>query len=101
MSQVPKFTHTLLAKASLKVDDVDLFIFHQASNLVLNNLVRLLELPAPKVVRHLENFGNTVSSTIPIAYELERRAGRIQPGMTILLMGFGVGYSLAGCIART
>ena len=68
-----------------------MFIFHQASDLVLDNLIRLLELPSLKVVRHLEKIGNTVSSTIPIAYELERRAGRIQPGMTILLMGFGVG----------
>ena len=100
MAQVPKFTHELLAKASLKENDIDMFIFHQASDLVLDNLIRLLGLPSHKVVRHLEKIGNTVSSTIPIAYELERRAGRIQPGMTILLMGFGVGYSLAGCITR-
>ena len=101
MGQVPKFTRALLDKALITVDDVDLFIFHQASNLVLDNLTRLLELPNEKVVRHLENFGNTVSSTIPIAFELERRAGRIKSGMTILLMGFGVGYSLAGTIVRT
>lgn len=101
MGQVPKFTHALLEKASLSTNDVDLFIFHQASNLVLDNLTRLLDLPDKKVIRHLENYGNTVSSTIPIALELERRAGHIRPGMTLLLMGFGVGYSLAGGIVRT
>lgn len=101
MGQVPKFTRALLDKAALEPDDVDLYVFHQASSLVLDNLTRLLELPDDKVVRHLESYGNTVSSTIPIALELERRSGRIQPGMTILLMGFGVGYSLAGGILRT
>ncbi|HCO99889.1 MAG: 3-oxoacyl-ACP synthase [Alphaproteobacteria bacterium] len=101
MGQVPKFTRALLEKASLSIDDIDLFIFHQASNLVLDNLTRLLDLADKKVVRHLESYGNTVSSTIPIALELERRAGHIRPGMTLLLMGFGVGYSLAGGIVRT
>lgn len=101
MREVPRQVRRLLEKADLSVENVDLFIFHQASAIVLNNLKRLLKLDEDRVFWHLREVGNTVSSTIPIAYEMARREDRIQAGMTVALVAFGVGYSLSCCIVRT
>lgn len=46
----------------------------------------------------LEDYGNTVSSTIPILIDHLRRKGQLVPGMRNMLVGFGVGWSWAGCI---
>lgn len=101
MAAVPKATNTLLEMASLKIDDIDLFIFHQASAVVLDNIQRALDIPDARFYRHVQFVGNTVSSTIPIALKHALDEGVVNEGATLLLMGFGVGYSLAGCIVRT
>lgn len=98
---VPKATNALLGAASLKIGDIDQFIFHQASAVVLDYIQRALEIPDERFVRHFKNIGNTVSSTIPIALKHVMDERKLTEGMTVLLMGFGVGYSLAGCILRT
>lgn len=101
MSAVPRAVRELLKRSGLRSEEVDLYIFHQASRVVLDNLQRTLGLPPEKVYRNYEKIGNTVSATIPIALRQAREEGRLGEGMTVLLMGFGVGYSLAGCILRT
>ena len=54
-----------------------------------------------KWFQNLDGVGNTVSATIPIALRQAQEQGRLQAGMTVLVMGFGVGLSLAGCVIRT
>jgi 3-oxoacyl-[acyl-carrier-protein] synthase-3 len=81
-------------------DDVALFVFHQASNLALDSLTRLLRLPPEKVYRNLARVGNTVSASIPIALEDARREGRVGPGDKVLLSGFGVGLSWATALVQ-
>ena len=101
MAAVPKATASLLERAGLQMEDIDLFVDHQASAVVLDSIQRRLKIPDEKFLRCLEDFGNTVSSTIPIALKYAIDSGRLKDGMTVLLMGFGVGYSVAGCIVRT
>lgn len=101
MSAVPKAVRQLLEQANLSLGDIDLFFFHQASAIVLNNIQRTLMIPDTKFIRELDDVGNTVASTIPIALKRAHGRGVLQTGQTVLLMGFGVGYSLAGCILRT
>ena len=98
MDKVPKVVKNLLCKANKTIDDIDLFVFHQASKLVIDNLVRHLELPDEKVFRNYQYFGNTVSATIPIALADAKSKGLITPGKCILLAGFGVGLSLGATI---
>lgn len=98
---VPEAVEELLAKARLKLDDVDLFVFHQASAVVLNRLRERLGIDEARWYVNIEEFGNTVSSTIPIALYQAEREQRLRSGMTVMLMGFGVGFSIAGCILRT
>jgi len=101
MSRVPRAVKDLLEKAGVALDDVDLFVFHQASRVVLDNIKRTLKVDEAKLFRNYQEMGNTVSATIPIALRQAEEAGRLGPGRTVMLVGFGVGLSLAACLVRT
>lgn len=100
MSKVPACVNELLAKAGKKLSDIDFFIFHQASKVVIDNIVRILALDEDKVFRGYENVGNTVSASVPIALKQAEEARRIQRGDLIMLVGFGVGYSWGASLIR-
>jgi len=93
---VPATLQELLEKASLTIDQVDFLIPHQANKFVLERLRAKLKFPADKFWIDMENCGNTVSSTIPIALESALERGRIKRGDRVALVGFGVGYSWGG-----
>lgn len=91
---VPVLVEDVLKKNQLKQDEIDLFIFHQANQYMMNYLRKLIEIDKDKFYIYLDKVGNTVSSTIPIAlYEAQRE--NLLTG-NILLAGFGVGYSWGG-----
>lgn len=90
---VPDIIERLLKIANLTLDNIDYFIFHQANVYMLNHLRERMKIPKEKFVLYLENVGNTVSSTIPIAFK-ETIGGRpLNVNTKIMLVGFGVGYS--------
>ena len=96
---VPPLISKILAKNSLSQEMVDLFIFHQANKHMLNFIRQELSIPEDKFYLCLENFGNTVSSTIPIAlYHALKNHDISVSKKTILITGFGVGYSWGGTI---
>ena len=97
---VPKLIDDCLIKNDLKMDQVDLFIFHQANAYMLEYIRRKIKIPKEKFYIYLENVGNTVSSTIPIALNDALNTKRITPGMNVLLVGFGVGYSYGATIIK-
>jgi len=99
--EVPKAFNELLNKAGLQQEDIDLFIFHQASAVILRQLKSKLNIPDEKWFQNIKNMGNTVSATIPIAIKQARDSGQFKPKMNVMLMGFGVGLSVAGCILRS
>ena len=94
-SRVPKQIRSILARNSLKVEEINLFIFHQASSMALDSLTRLLAIKPEKVFRDMENIGNTVSSSIPISLKDAFDKGLLKKGDKIILSGFGVGLSWA------
>ncbi len=100
MNVVPQSVNSSLQKVGLKLDDIDLFIFHQASKLVFENLIRRLNIPEKKVFINLDKIGNTVSASIPIAIKDAVTDGRLTNGNTIMLAGFGVGLSWGTCIIK-
>ncbi len=100
MDMVPKCVDALLNKANINIEEIDLFVFHQASKLVIDNIIRRLELPKDKVFTNYQNIGNTVSASIPIALSDAVKAKRLKNGAQVMLVGFGVGYSWGGCIVR-
>ncbi|MBT3938117.1 MAG: ketoacyl-ACP synthase III [Pelagibacterales bacterium] len=101
LREVPKAFNELLIKANLKQEDIDLFIFHQASAVILRQLKSKLNIPDEKWFQNIKDMGNTVSATIPIAIKQAKDSGQFKPKMNVMLMGFGVGLSVAGCIVRS
>ena len=98
MDIVPNIVNQTLKKNKTSYKNLKYVIFHQASKIVIENLVRKLNIPESKVFTNFNKFGNTVSSTIPIClYELKKK-NMIKKGDKILICGFGVGLSVGSTI---
>lgn len=100
MNKVPACVRELLIRVGKKTSDIDLFVFHQASKVVIDNIVRILSLNESKVFRGYEKVGNTVSASVPIALKQAQEEGRVKKGDLIMLVGFGVGYSWGANLVR-
>jgi 3-oxoacyl-[acyl-carrier-protein] synthase-3 len=100
ISVVPPTIQSLLRKLSLSMDDIDLFIFHQANKFMLDYLFKKLKISPEKTHVYVEDVGNTSGSTVPIALTDAWRAGKIRPGAKVLLIGFGVGLSWAATVIQ-
>lgn len=99
MTRIPQLFASLFDE-SFTVEDVDLFAFHQANKFMLDSLRRRIKLPAEKFIAEFEHCGNTVSSSIPIALKESMLKGILTEGKTVVGVGFGVGYSWAGCVIK-
>jgi 3-oxoacyl-[acyl-carrier-protein] synthase-3 len=97
---VPQAVRSLLDKRGCSLAEIDLFVFHQANKYMLDHLQKKLGIPEEKFVTALSGFGNTVSSTIPIALTEAARAGRLETGHNVMLVGFGVGYSWGAAMVQ-
>jgi len=97
---VPGAVRQVLEKANLALDDVDLFVFHQANLYILNHLRKKIHIPTAKFFLAMRDCGNTVSCTIPIALRRASDEGRLTAGQKVLIVGFGAGYSWAAAMIR-
>lgn len=95
---VPDSVARILDREGLQLDDVDLFVFHQANAFMLEHLRKKLKVPRERFFVSLAETGNTVSSTIPIALTEAQREGVLRRGMRVMLLGFGVGLSWGGLV---
>lgn len=98
LEKVPDLLVKTLEKNLMAFEDIDLFVFHQASSIILKSLKRKCKIPDSKFYVYLENVGNTVSCSIPIALYHAELEGKLKRGDRIMLLGFGVGYSWGGTI---
>lgn len=94
---IPKLTNEILSKSDLTLDEIDMFIFHQANKYMLNHLRKKIGIDPEKFFISMEHCGNTVSSTIPIAISDALTQNNLNNVRNIILEGFGVGYSWAAC----
>jgi len=83
----------LLDEVGLTVDDVDLYIPHQANIRIINHATEKLGFPVEKVVVNVDRFGNTSSGSIPLALADAQRDGRLQKGQIVLMTGMGAGLT--------
>ncbi len=89
-----------LDEAGLTMDDIDLFIPHQANARIIEYAAKKAELPMEKVVMNVDRYGNTSAASIPLALAEVLDAGRARPGDTLALVAFGAGLTWAACIFR-
>ena len=88
----------VMDKSGVGVDDVDLFIPHQANARIIEYAAGELGLPPEKVVMNVAEYGNTSAATIPIALSEALSAGRAEAGDTLAFVGFGAGLTWAACL---
>ena len=97
---VPKTMDGVCANNGIARSDVDLFVFHQANKFMLDTIRKVNLIPRDRYYVDLEDTGNTVSSTIPIALVRARQKGVLKPGMRVMVMGFGVGLSWGATVLK-
>ncbi|TIH18019.1 ketoacyl-ACP synthase III [Marinifilum sp. JC120] len=98
LGTIPNEIQQLMNDAGASIEDIDLFVLHQASRYVLESIQKKLGIPEDKLIIDLEEVGNTTSSSIPIALKRAETAGKLKRGDKILLFGFGIGLSWGGAI---
>ena len=95
---IPSLITKTLEKNKLDLENIDLFVLHQANKFILNHLRKKIKINEDNFYIFLENCGNTVSSTIPIALNEAKKENRLTGN--VLLCGFGVGYSWGSCVIK-
>ena len=86
--------------AGLTVADIDLLIPHQANIRIIEKAAERMGLPREKIVVNLDRYGNTSAASIPLALDEAARAGRLQPGSLLVLVGFGAGLTWGANVIR-
>ena len=90
----------LLREQGFRLEQVDLFIPHQANDRIINAVGERLKIPAEKVYKNIERYGNTSAASIPIALDECLREGKIKEGDLILLTAFGAGLVWGSVLLR-
>ncbi|MGZ3865165.1 MAG: 3-oxoacyl-ACP synthase III family protein [Bacteroidia bacterium] len=98
VKKVPVLVEKVLSKYNYTIDEVDLFVFHQASYFMLEIIRKKIKVPENKFLISIENTGNSVSSSIPVALRQAEQKGILKRGMKVMVAGFGIGYSWAATI---
>lgn len=93
LKTVPNTLKSFLEKNHLSIDDIDFFIFHQASKMIVDSIARKLKLPEAKFNRIYENRGNSGGSTVGISLHHAIKDAKIKGNSKIVLSAFGVGLS--------
>ena len=98
---IPDLVRSILSKSQLSLPDIHQLLMHQATRKMLEMLQQALQVDETKLPIRLSDRGNTVSSSLPILIDDLRREGVIQANQNHMLVGFGVGWSWAGCVWKT
>lgn len=100
LKRVPLSIRKLLKRSKLKLMNIDKFIFHQASKFVLDHIYKSLNIKKNKVFENYNKFGNTVSSSIPLALKEASKKKLLKENDNIILSGFGVGLSWGSVLIK-
>ncbi|MGH7775761.1 MAG: beta-ketoacyl-ACP synthase III, partial [Candidatus Dormibacterales bacterium] len=91
-------SRAVLAAAGACVEEVDLFVPHQANRRIMEAAARRLGIPLEKVVVNIDEYGNTSTATIPLALEEALRDGRLRTGAQVLMASFGAGLTWSAAL---
>lgn len=96
--QVPECIQEAVEKAGLAMDDIDLFVLHQANTRIIESIAKHLKQDITKFPVNLDRLGNMSSATIPVLLDELNKGGKIEKGQKIVLSGFGAGLTYGACV---
>lgn len=96
--QVPDCIKNALEKVEMTVDDIDLFVLHQANARIIEAAAKRLRADISKFPMNVDRMGNMSSATIPVLLDELNRAGKINRGDKLVLSGFGAGLTYGACV---
>ena len=83
----------MLNKTGMSVDDISLFLFHQANMRIIDAVAEQVGIPHEKMINNLSRYGNTSAASIPLVLDEAMQGNRIRTGDTVLMCGFGTGLT--------
>ena len=90
----------MLEKVGKTLDEVDMFVLHQANCRIIESVSKRLKVPMEKFPMNIENFGNTSAASIPILLDELNEQGKINEGDTIVFSGFGAGLTWGATLVQ-
>jgi len=90
----------LLEQCGVSIDDVDVYVPHQANVRIIDHATKKLGVPSERVVVNVDRYGNTSSGSIPLALADARADGRLRPGSLVLMTGMGAGLTWGSALMR-
>jgi 3-oxoacyl-[acyl-carrier-protein] synthase-3 len=90
----------VLEQCDLSLEDVDVYVPHQANVRIIDHAVGKLGIPKEKVIVNVDRYGNTSSASIPLALAEAAASGRMRTGDTVLMTGMGAGLTWGSAVMR-
>lgn len=100
VNSLTRSAHEVCEEAGVAVSDLDWMVPHQANIRILNFISRKLGLPEEKLIVTLDQHANTSAASVPLAFDVAWRDGRLQPGQLVLLQGVGGGFTWGSVLVR-
>jgi 3-oxoacyl-[acyl-carrier-protein] synthase III len=98
--QLAESARAALRSASLSVEDVDQFLFHQANLRIIESVQHAVGIPMEKTYLNIEKYGNTSAASVPMALVEAIAAGRIKAGDRLLMAAFGAGFTAGAAVVE-
>jgi 3-oxoacyl-[acyl-carrier-protein] synthase III len=95
-----KSAEDVMERCGVTIDDVDVYVPHQANMRIIDHATKKLGVPSEKVVINVDRYGNTSSGSIPLALADAAQDGRLQPGKLVLMTGMGAGLTWGSALIR-
>jgi 3-oxoacyl-[acyl-carrier-protein] synthase III len=100
VARLSEVTREALDAAGLELDDIDLFVYHQANSRIIRAVGERLGLDPERVVDYVDRFANSSTATLPIALSVAEEEGRLRRGDRVLLASFGGGFTWGATVIR-
>jgi 3-oxoacyl-[acyl-carrier-protein] synthase-3 len=100
VARMSSATVEALALAERTLDEIDLFVYHQANSRIIRAVGMELGLPPERTADYLASYGNTSAATLPMALTLAEEEGRLREGALVLLAAFGAGLAWGGTVVE-
>ena len=100
VKKVPECIDEVLNKAGKNIDDVELFVLHQANLRILTSISKRKKIPMDKIPVNLDTCGNTSAASVPILLDKVNKEGKIKENDLILLAGFGAGLTWGAALIQ-